>query len=479
MFTGQKAFDATTHASLIVAILEREPPPVTARQPLAPALVDAIVRKCLAKKADHRWQSAADLGSALRWAADNVTVPAPNAAGNIARAGSHRWARIAAGLAALAVVLAVGALAWRYWSVPPPAGTIRFEVFAPADAMLAPAPVAAAAQLALSPDGRRLAFVAASRHGASRIWIRPIDGVEAQSLTDTEGASFPFWSPDGRFIGFFAGGKLKKIDVAGGVSQPLADASNGRGGAWSPDDTIVFAGGSYSALSKVSAAGGPVTPATNLDGGQGAIAHYWPEFLPDGRRFLFYQRTPNTDFEGIFVGTLDGPTTSRVLQARARALYSQEHLLFVRDGMLFAQAFDARSLEASGEPIRVGNNVGYFQSSFGYAAVTASPTGALAYGPTVAPATSLRWYRPHRTSGGICSGVWHLYRAATLARSEDGRDVRPGTGELDGRHLGARPRPQYRVAQHVRPRQRMVPGLVVRWQPDVLRLQSRRFHRDV
>ena len=263
-------------------------------------------------------------------------------------------------MAALAIVFAIAAAGWRYTSAPAPAETIRFEVFAPPDAIFAPAPVAAAAQIALSPDGRRLAMVASPRHGASRIWVRSLDGVLAQPVADTEGAVFPFWSPDGRWLGFFAGGKLKKIDLSGGVSQPIADAPNGRGGTWSPNETIVFSSGSYGAMSRVSSAGGPVTAATTLDPSHGAIAHYWPQFLPDGRQFLYYQRSPDPEFEGIFVGALDDPMVTRILAAKARALYTPGHLLFVRDGMLFAQAFDLGTLETSGEPVRVGNNVGYF-----------------------------------------------------------------------------------------------------------------------
>src|SRR6185436_9584920 len=150
-------------------------------------------------------------------------------------------------------------------SVAAPAATVRFEVQPPADVTLAPSPVASAAQLALSPDGRRLAFVAARKRGASQLWIRPLDGVQAQPLPGTEGASYPFWSPDSRFIAFFAGGKLKKIDTTGGLPQVLSAAPVGRGGAWNPDGIIVFAGRGNSPLSRISASGGTVTAATTFD----------------------------------------------------------------------------------------------------------------------------------------------------------------------------------------------------------------------
>ena len=180
MLTGQKAFEGKTHASLIAAILEREPTPVTALQPLAPALVDAIVLKCLAKRADDRWQSAADLASALHWAAD---TPSGVAAGANAIAGtpvarSRRIVSISAMLAATIVAFATGAIAWRYATNPTaPASAVRFELVPPPGVLLSPAPVASAAQVALSPDGRHLAFVAAASQSASQLWVRPLNGV--------------------------------------------------------------------------------------------------------------------------------------------------------------------------------------------------------------------------------------------------------------------------------------------------------------
>ena len=194
-------------------------------QPLTPPLADAIVRKCLAKNAGDRWQSAADLASALRWAVDGTKASVPAAPQTVWRRPS-----VVGALAALTgVALATGVLfGWRYASSgTAPAPTVRFEVLPPAGVTLRPSPVASAAQLALSPDGRHLAFIAATKGGPSQIWIRPLDSVQAQPLAGTEGASFPFWSPDSRFIAFFAAGKLKKVDTRGGTPQTLADAAAG------------------------------------------------------------------------------------------------------------------------------------------------------------------------------------------------------------------------------------------------------------
>ena len=225
-----------------------------------------------------------------------------------------------------------------------------------------PSPVASAAQLALSPDGRHLAFIAATRGGASQIWVRPLDSVLAQPLAGTEGASFPFWSHDGRFIAFFAAGKLKRVDITGGTPQTLADAPAGRGGTWNLEDVILFSGQSSSPISRISASGGTVTPVTTLDAAQAVITQYRPQFLPDGRHFLYYQRSAKAEHQGTYVTALDSSQSTRVLESGGRAVYASGRLLFVRDGILFAQAFDDRALRTSGEPIRVADGIGYGQA---------------------------------------------------------------------------------------------------------------------
>ena len=299
MLTARKAFEGKTQASVVAAILEREPTPVATLRPLAPPLADAIVRKCLAKNADDRWQSAADLASALRWAVDGVKASVPGAP----QTGMAPHSVVGA-LAALTVVaLAAGVLfGWRYASSgTTPAPAVRFEVLPPTGVTLSPSPVASAAQLALSPDGRQVAFVAATKGGPSQVWIRPLDSVQSRALAGTEGASFPFWSPDSRFIAFFAAGKLKKVDTRGGTPQTLADAAAGRGGTWNRDDVIVFTGQANSPISRVSASGGPVTPVTTFDADQAIFTQYWPQFLPDGRHFLYYQRSAKAEHQGVYV----------------------------------------------------------------------------------------------------------------------------------------------------------------------------------
>jgi hypothetical protein len=217
-----------------------------------------------------------------------------------------------------------------------------------------------------------------------------VDATQAQAIAGTEGASFPFWSPDSRSLAFFAGGKLKKVDTRGGAPETLTDAASGRGGTWNQDGVIVFAGRASSPLSRISAAGGTVTPATTFDAEQNIFTQYWPQFLPDGRRFLYYQRSAQPAHQGIYVTSLDSPESTRVLASETRAVYASPHLLFVRDGILFAQPFDDRTLRTSGEPTRLADGVGYWATAFAYTAVTASTSDVLAFGPSVVFKTSLR-----------------------------------------------------------------------------------------
>jgi Tol biopolymer transport system component/tRNA A-37 threonylcarbamoyl transferase component Bud32 len=405
MITGRKAFEGKTQTSLLAAILERDPPPLITLQRLAPPLVNSIVGKCLAKNPDDRWQSVSDLGSALRWGADGESAVTSGASAVVGtpRTGGRRTARAAVAAAGILGAVAIGlAIGGRYMSpVATPAALVRFEVRPPADVTLTPSPVASAAQLALSPDGRRLAFVGARKRAASQIWIRPFDGVEAQALPGTEGASFPFWSPDSRFIAFFSNSRLKTIDTTGGMPQVLCTAAAGRGGAWNSAGIIVFTGSPNSPISRISASGGVVTAATKFDPDQAVVNQYWPQFLPDGRHFLYYQRSSKPEYQGVYVTSLDSSSSTRILEGNGMALYASGHLLFVRDGILFAQAFDDRALQASGDPARIGDHVGYWSAAFGYAALTVSSAGVLAHGPTVGLTTSLRWHDRTGASTGL------------------------------------------------------------------------------
>ena len=395
MVTGRRPFDGESPASVIGAILKDTPLPLSARQPLAPRALDQVVGRCLQKDRDERWQSVADLRFALTSVTGGIEASAqPSRADESSPSRSLAFAALS--LAIFAAGVGVGS---RYlthtFAVPP---VVQFDVLPPIDALLSPAPVASTAQLALSADGRRLAYVALKRRGASQVYIRSIDGKDSRPLPGTDGASFPFWSADGGSIGFFAGRKLKKITLADGAVATLCDAPNGRGGTWNANGIIVFAGTFNTQLLRIPAAGGQPSPATTLRHGLG---HTWPQFLPDGRHFLYFERSTEARYRGVYVGDLDNPAQGgRVIDANGLAVYASGYLTFVRDGVLFAQGFDERTFHVSGEPVRVADGVGYFHGITGYNAVTVSPGGALAYGPSIGTTTSLEWF----TRSGTLTG---------------------------------------------------------------------------
>jgi Tol biopolymer transport system component len=275
------------------------------------------------------------------------------------------WALLGAAMVGLAI-LAVPAMLYLRRAEPQPVVT-RLEVVTP--------PSSDPFSFAISPDGRQLAFVA-SAEGGSRLWLRSFDQDTARPLTGTEGASYPFWSPDTRAIGFFTADKLKRIDLTGGASQVLADVPGARGGTWSRDGVIVFAP-QQSVLMQVAATGGTPTALTELAPGEGS--HRWPQFLPDGRRFLFYVGLGQPSTHGVYVGSLDGRQPTRLLAGEAAAVYAPPGLLLrVEQGALVAHPFDAERGVVSAQSVRLAQSVaeddGTFRSAF-----SVSEAGVLAY----------------------------------------------------------------------------------------------------
>lgn len=241
---------------------------------------------------------------------------------------------------------------------------------------------------AISPDGRRLAFVAVASDGRSLLWVRPLDSLDAKALPGTENAAGPFWSPDSRFIGFFADQKLKKIEASGGPPQTVCDAPNGRGGTWNGEGVIVFAPNPTSALHRVAAEGGESTPVTTLDEARQENSHRHPHFLPDGRRFLYYARSYRPENRVVCVGSLDSKDTRRLAGPNSPAAFVRPgFLLFVREeGALVARRFDSNTLELTGDPILIAERVRPFDSN-APPSFTVAESGALALGigGTIAP----------------------------------------------------------------------------------------------
>jgi Tol biopolymer transport system component len=421
MLAGTVAFEGRSSAGIMAAILEREPVRLaTRRADLPPLLVDTV-EKCLAKNPDDRWQSAADAATALRWASAAGSGPDLEPTQASERSG-RRLPQLIVGTLVALVSLAAGALLARQYLMPgaPPGAETRFEIAPPPDMMWTPAPVASTAQVALSPDGRRLAFVAADRRASPQIWIRELDSIQARPLAGTDDASFPFWSPDSRFVGFFAGGKLKTIEIAGGTPQAIADASLGRGGTWNQEGVIIYSQGSTSLrMWRVAAAGGSAAPLTPLPREQFATAQTWPAFLPDGRRFIYYQRSDKPEFQGIYASALGSSESKLVIRSDGLAMPAQGHVLVVREGSLFAHALDEATLEPRGTPVRIADGVGYSLGIIGYTPVSAAGR-TLTYGPSIRVTTALQW----RDRAGSLAGhemARGVYRSPRL--SSDGRQV--------------------------------------------------------
>jgi serine/threonine protein kinase/Tol biopolymer transport system component len=373
MATGKKAFEGKSQASLIAAILEREPAPIASLQPMTPPALDHLVKTCLAKDPNERWQTAADVTKQLKWIADGGShVALPKAV------VSRRKTLDRLGWIAAAVFLAVAAMlaAIHFREAPKDLRPIYFSIFPPEKRTLSPG-----SYVAVSPDGNQLAFVAIA-DGKQSIWIRPLGALAARPLPGTEGGTSPFWSPDSQYVGFFSGERLYKAAISGGPPQPLCDVSGFeayRAGTWNLQGSILF-GSNGKPLYRVSAAGGEATPVTRLDQSRQETGHYFPSFLPDGRHFLFLAHSSKMIDNGIYVGSLDSNDTKLLLQANSEAQYAPPgYLLFVREGTLTAQIFDASRREISGEPFPLADHVQFDPYGGLLAPFSASENGVLVY----------------------------------------------------------------------------------------------------
>ncbi len=248
---------------------------------------------------------------------------------------------------------------------------VRFEIANPEGITTIDAP-------RISPDGRYLAFNATDASGKSRIWVRPLNALVAQPLAGTEDTTRPFWSPDSRFLGFFAEGKLKKVEVSGGPPQKICDAPGGADGSWSPEGVILFDGTGNQPINRVSAAGGTPVVAAKPDASRKEGQVGWPEFLPDGRHFLYMAIGQKAEDNAYRIGTLDSAETKLLAPAQTLVTYAPPgYLLFVRDRTLVAQPFDAKALKTTGEPIPLAEHVG--TDNVGLALFSVSRDGTLAY----------------------------------------------------------------------------------------------------
>jgi Tol biopolymer transport system component len=380
MLTGKRAFEGASPASVIAAIMERPAPSIA---DVAPAALDRVLKRCLEKDPDNRWQTARDLKAGLQWIADAPSEGTPASAPSRPRFGKV-WVWAVAALFAIALAT-VSLLHFR--ETPPPEQTLRYTIAAPENSIVQ--------SFAISPDGRTL-VMAARVNGKRQLWLRPMDTLVAQPMPFTDDAVFPFWSPNSRFIAFFAQGKLKKVAASGGPAQSLCDVPNASGGSWNRDDVIVFSPiDSGASIQRVAANGGAPADVTNTRGVQ-----LFPVFLPGGDHFL-YEARGTAETTGIYVSSLDGRENRRVLPDASSAVFAPSprgertgHLLFIRENTLMSAPFDLASAQISGDVVPVSDGVSLSGGSGQYLPATVSDNGVLLYvaGESAGEQSEFGWF---------------------------------------------------------------------------------------
>jgi Tol biopolymer transport system component/tRNA A-37 threonylcarbamoyl transferase component Bud32 len=385
MVTGKRTFEGKTQASIVGQILAVDPPSVSTLRPQTPPGLDRVIRLCLDKDPDERIQTAHDLKLQLQAIAEAPLTAAPSVAVVQARRSWLPWA--AAGVLAIAaIVFAVAYLQ----SLRAPQVSVHSYILPPEKATFVLTGNDAGLPV-LSPDGLRVAFAAKGTDGRQMLWIRPLNSAVAQPMSGTEGATYPFWSTDSRYVAFFAAGKLSKLDASGGPPQALCDAPNGRGGTWNSTGTIVFTPDTTSGLARVDAAGGTRAALTTLEARE--TSHRWPDFLPDGNHFLYFAHGSTSADNSIYLAALDSKERKLLLRNDSNAIYAAPgYLLFVRDNTLMEQRFNPRSLVLEGEAKPVADHVAVNTDTW-RSILTASANGELLY--------------QHGAAGGGSQLIWY------------------------------------------------------------------------
>jgi Tol biopolymer transport system component len=402
MVTGLRPFSGHTASDIIAGVLERQPD-WTRIPAVVPARIQWLIQRCLAKDPRQRLQSIGDarieiddtLSDPTRGAATADGTPAPK---------RERVAWVIAALSLAAVAVMLGAGLFRRQAPAAEIQTYSASVVLPDDIQLPSA--TPSGRFAISPDGRRLALVGVDKSGRSMLYIRPLSSRIPQPLPGTEGAGFPFWSPNSQSVAFLAGGKLKTVDATGGEVATLADAGLNATGTWNGDDVILFTPRGNSPLFRVPASGGGAVAVTTLDEERGEVQHAFPFFLPDGRRFLYFVvggKEGRTVPQGVYVGSLEGSMPGKLLiEGVSNAMYANGYVLFLREGVLYAQRFDLDRLELQGQPASVVEHVQAVSptASETTGAFTVSQTGTLAYQTASRVTSQLTWFDRKGVRGG-------------------------------------------------------------------------------
>ena len=420
MLTGKRAFEGKNQLSVASAILEREPTPISSIKPMTPPALDHAIRRCLAKDPEQRWQTGRDLQWELTWIGESTT----SAATGHRESGKPKTRELAAWIAAgiFALIAAIGL--WSSLRQPlPEERSFQFKIDPPSGADFL---LETGGGDAISADGHAIVFVTASSTG-SKLWVRQLDAAIAHELPGTDNGQYPFWSPDSKSIGFFANGKLERIDLAGGPPVPLATASNPRGGTWGAQGTIVFVPSASSGLWKIAASGGPPTQLTTVDAVRGEFTHRWPQFLPDGKRIIYLARGegPSNNSASIFITSLERPQerTLLVKETSASPAYSSAHgkhpeyLYWLRQQALVAQPFDSKQAQLLGDGVSVpGAEVVAVTGALAHSSVSVSNEGTILFG-TGGGRYQLTWLS---REGKVLSTVGQPDRYGSLRMTPDG-----------------------------------------------------------
>jgi len=381
MATGRRAFEGKSQASLIASIMSSQPAPISTIASMTPPALDRVVRTCLEKDPENRWQTAHDVALQLKWIAEGgsqVGLPKPVAA---RRRSRERLAWILAGGAAAAAVALAAALLLR--PAPEPPTAVRFRIDAPPELISFGSP-------RISPDGKHIAFDGVDTTGTTQVWVRALGDLEMHPLPGTESTTRPFWSADSRNLAFFSGGKLKRVPLTGGPPVTICEVTNGSDGSWGSTGMILFDGRNGDSIQVVSAGGGVPGPATTLDRANGENTHGWPFFLPDGTRFVFLAMR-NDGSNEIRLGELGSMDTKLLTQGESRVEYiAPGYLTYERNGILLAQAFDVGRGELTGDPFPLAEGIGTGQ--VGLAHFSGSNDGTLLYTGGGSPERGLQWF---------------------------------------------------------------------------------------
>ena len=355
MTTGKRPFSGKSQISLASSILEKDPDPISAMIPLTPPAFEHVLTTCLQKNPEDRFLAAHDIKLELQWIAAGKSAPAVAAASAAAANPRERYGWIAA----VVVAIMLGAAAGIFIHRPAQSALDVRTVVDPPDKVTLNLTGDFAGPPVLSPDGSALAFTATGLDGKAAIWVRPMNTLEAHVLAGTEGATFPFWSPDGRALGFFSESKLKTVDLNGGSPATICDTQSARGGTWGPDGVILFTPGTQKSILRVAASGGTPVSATQIDPAL-HTSHRWPFFLPDGKHFLYLainHDPAHASNDAVYYASVDGRENRELFRSQSDAVYGSGFILFAPSGQLMAQAFDPDSGTISGDPQTLAGGV--------------------------------------------------------------------------------------------------------------------------